>query len=228
MAITVLIACRNNLATDLLCGSFDRQPKHFKVVGSAHALKDFLKLVAEHQLDVALISVSLGSSPTGGIQALRELSLARASTRSIVLLDRSDPDQVVEAFAHGARGVFCKSENVKTLCKCVRCVYAGQVWADSTQLSWIIEALGGRDKVHIVDAKGAALLTKREEQIVRMVAEGLPNSEIWTALSLSPHTVKNHLLNIYNKLGVSTRAELQLYASASRDAARSGDDPSVR
>jgi DNA-binding NarL/FixJ family response regulator len=226
MPITILVAGRDNLTNDTLCRSFHRHRNDFKVVGSAHTVKDFLKLVAEHQPDVALISVNLGSTPMGGIQALRELSLTHASTRSIVLLDRSDPDQVVEAFTHGARGVFCKVEDFPTLCKCVRCVYAGQVWADSTQLRWVIEALGDRDKVHIVDAKGAALLTKREEQIVRMIAEGLPNSEICTALSLSPHTVKNHLLNIYNKLGVSTRAELQLYASGSRDVARGGGDPS--
>jgi DNA-binding NarL/FixJ family response regulator len=225
VAIAVLIAGRNNLANDLLFRSFDRHRKQFKVVGFAHTVKDLLQLVAERRPDVTLISANLGSSPLGGIQALRELSLTRASTRSVLLLDSSNFEQVVGAFMYGAKGVFCKSADFQALCKCVSCVHAGQVWADSAQLRWITEALEDRGKVHIVDAKGAALLTQREEQIVRMVAEGLPNREICTGLSLSPHTVKNHLFNIYNKLGISSRAELQLYASGSRDVARDRDDP---
>ena len=225
MPIKVLIAGRNNLTNDALSRSFRQRPKRFKVVGSAHTVKDLLKQVAEHQPDVALISVNLGGSPMGGTQALRELSLTpHASTRAIVLLDKSDFEQVVQAFLHGARGVFCKSQGFPALCKCVSCVHAGQVWADSNQLGWVIEALGDKGKLHIVDAKGAALLTKREEQIVSMIAEGLPNSEICRTLSLSPHTIKNHLFNIYNKLGISNRAELMLYALASRDLARGGDD----
>ena len=227
MPTTILIAGRNNLANDVLYRSFDRNRKQFKVVGLAHTAKDFLRKVAELQPDVALVSVNLGSSSLGGIQALRELTLTlHAPTRAIVLLDESDTEQVVQAFLNGAKGVFHKGGDFRALCKCVRCVHAGQVWADSTQLRWVLEALEDRGRVHITDAKGAPLLTPREEQIVRMVAEGLPTSEICTALGLSPHTVKNHLLNIYDKLGVSTRAELQLYASARRDSARGGNDPS--
>ena len=225
-AITILIAGRNNLANDLLYQSFDRRRKQFKVVGFAHTVKDLLQLVPDCRPDVTLISANLGSRPMGGIQALRELSLAQASTHSVVLLDSPDSDQVAQAFLYGAKGVFCKSEDFRTLCKCVCCVHAGQIWADSTQLRWVMEAFKDREKIHIVDAKGAGLLTPREEQIVRMIAGGLPNIEICTALGLSPHTVKNHLFNIYNKLGISNRAELQLYASGSRDVARDGDDPS--
>jgi DNA-binding CsgD family transcriptional regulator len=78
----------------------------------------------------------------------------------------------------------------------------------------------------MVSAKGSPLLTEREEQIVRMIVEGLPNREISKTLGLSPHTVKNHLFRIYNKLGISTRAELMLYALASRDVPQGGNDPS--
>lgn len=225
MPITVLIAGRNNLANDVLCRSLNRHHKQFKVIGFAHTVNDLLKKIADYRPDVTLISINLGSSPIAGIQALRELSLTGLSARTVVLLDCSDPAQVVEAFSHGARGVFCKNEDFATLCKCIRCVHAGQVWADSTQLHWVLQAFQRKRMIHIVSAKGTPLLTKREEQLVRMIAEGLPNNEICTDLGLSPHTVKNHLFNIYNKLGISNRAELQLYASGSRDAARGGDDP---
>jgi DNA-binding NarL/FixJ family response regulator len=134
----------------------------------------------------------------------------------VVLLDCSEPGRVIEAFAHGARGVFCMSEGFEVLCKCVRCVHAGQVWADSSQLGWVVEALRERERGRIISATGTPLLTKREEQIVGMAAEGLPNSEICAHLGLSAHTVKNHLFRIYEKLGVSNRVELVLYAHSYR------------
>jgi DNA-binding CsgD family transcriptional regulator len=99
-------------------------------------------------------------------------------------------------------------------------VHDGQIWADSSQLRWICETLGERDPARIVNAKGIPLLTKREEEIAHMVAEGLPNHEISSQLGLSPHTVKNHLFRIYEKLGISNRVELVLYALSSHDGSR--------
>jgi DNA-binding CsgD family transcriptional regulator len=69
----------------------------------------------------------------------------------------------------------------------------------------------------VVSAKGIPLLTGREEQIVNMVIEGLPNHEIAVKLGVSIHTVKNHLFRVYEKLGVSNRVELVLYAQSSRE-----------
>jgi DNA-binding NarL/FixJ family response regulator len=224
MCISLLVAAPSTLVNDALCRGFNQRRKHFNVVGSAHNRKDFLKQVAEHQPDVALIDANLENKPGGGLQALRELSLARSSTRAIVLLDCSESKQVVEAFSQGARGVFCKDEGFTALCECIRSVYAGEVWADSAQLGLVVQALRERKPIRIVSAAGTPLLTKRQEQIVRMVADGLPNSEIRTALGLSPHTVKNHLFHIYNKLGISNRAELLLYALASRGVPQGRDD----
>jgi len=68
----------------------------------------------------------------------------------------------------------------------------------------------------VVSANGLSLLTQRQEQIVNMVLEGLPNHEIAEKLHLSAHTVKNHLFRIYEKLGISNRTELILYAQSSR------------
>jgi DNA-binding NarL/FixJ family response regulator len=216
--VSLLIAVPSTLANEVFCRAFKQRRKQFNVVASALTRKDLLEKVAEHQPDVALISVSLEDEPTAGLQVLRDLRLARSSTRVIMLLDSSEPDQVIEAFSHGARGVFCNSQGFEALCKCIRSVHAGQVWADSSQLRHVVQALGEREPVRMVSATGTPLLTKREEQIVRMVAEGIPNSEISTTLGLSVHTVKNHLFRIYEKLGVSNRVELVLYALSKRDA----------
>jgi DNA-binding NarL/FixJ family response regulator len=225
MGISLVVAAPNALGNEMLCRAFKQRGKEFKVVACAVTRKDLLKQVAEHQPDVALFSASLEDESTAGLQALRELRLTRSSTRAIVLLDCSEPEQVIEAFSHGARGVLCKSEGFEVLCKCIRSVHAGQVWVDSSQLQWVVQALGEREPVRIVSATGTPLLTKREEQIVRMVAEGLPSSEISRSLRLSPHTVKNHLFRVYEKLGVSNRVELVLYALRKRDAPGGGDDP---
>ena len=80
------------------------------------------------------------------------------------------------------------------------------------ELHWVLKALMDRHPVRVVSALGNPLLTQRQEQIVRMVVEGLPNGEISSKLHVSPHTVKNHLFRIYEKLGVSSRVELILYA----------------
>jgi DNA-binding NarL/FixJ family response regulator len=218
--ISILVADRNNLATDALRRALSQHYKQFKVVGCAYTGKDLLKQAAESQPDVTLVSANLEGKPAEGLRALRELHLTRPSTQAIALLDCSDPELVVEAFSCGARGVFCKSEGLPELRKCIRSVYAGQVWADNRQLQSVVQALQKRGMIRIVSAKGTPLLTKREEQIVGMVAEGLSNNEIRRNLGLSPHTVKNHLFHIYNKLGISNRAELMLYALASRDVLR--------
>jgi DNA-binding NarL/FixJ family response regulator len=217
VAITLVVAAPSALTSEVLCRAFNQRRKQLNVVAFALSRKDLCKQVAERKPNIALISARMEDDPTAGLHALQQLRLARSSTRAIVLLDCSEPEQVIEAFSHGARGVVRMSEPFEVLCKCIRSVHAGQVWADSSQLRSVVQALGEREPVRIISAIGTPLLTKREEQIVRMVTEGLPNSEISKSLRLSAHTVKNHLFRIYEKLGVSNRVELVLYALSKRD-----------
>ena len=92
--------------------------------------------------------------------------------------------------------------------KCLRRVHEGQIWANSEQMGLLAQAFASSDTVHAVDARGMNLLSKRETEIVRSVAEGLTNREIAERLGLSPHTIKNSLFRISDKLGVSNRVEL--------------------
>ena len=225
MAISVIVAGRNAMATESLCAVLKKHRKYFDVVGTALSSKELLKQVAEHQPDVALVSAELQDGPTAGLRALRELHASKNATRPVVLLDSPDLGKAVDAFSAGARGVVCKTSSLSVLCKCLRAVHDGQIWADSSQLRWICETLGKWEPAHIVSAKGIPLLSKREEQIAHMVAEGLPNHEISSKLGVSPHTVKNHLFRIYEKLGISNRVELVLYALSKRDASTGRDDP---
>jgi DNA-binding NarL/FixJ family response regulator len=118
----------------------------------------------------------------------------------------------VEAFRSGARGVFSRDDSFELLVRCAQRVHEGQVWANNQQLQFAIEALTESAPSAIVDAKGAHLLTKRELSVVQLVAEGLSNRDISHELRLSEHTVRNYLFRIFNKVGVSTRLELAIYA----------------
>jgi len=208
----IIVAARTPLACQLLSRALTGCGKQFNVVGCAQTKEELLRAVSDHRPDVAVLNSLLQNDPQGGIKALRELSLSGFSVHPIVVLDKDEPEQVVEAFAAGAEGVVCSTDHFKTLCKCIRCVEAGQIWASNQELHWILKALTDRHPVRVVSALGNPLLTPRQEQIVRMVVEGLPNGEISSKLRVSPHTVKNHLFHIYEKLGVSSRVELILYA----------------
>lgn len=140
------------------------------------------------------------------------------------MIDQPEPELVLEAFRAGARGVFtCYESQFDALCKCISCVHGGQVWANAQQLNCLVDALAQAHTVRLADARqGSNLLSKREQQVVLLVAEGLSNHDIAQQLRLSDHTVKNHLFHIFEKLGISNRVELVLYAvSHSKRAAMS-------
>jgi DNA-binding CsgD family transcriptional regulator len=114
--------------------------------------------------------------------------------------------------------VFSKNEPADVLSRCVRCVHHGQIWANSHQLAVAVEALASAPVVRAVNAHGLNLLSKRELQVVRSLAEGLTNREIAERLKLSQHTVKNYLFRVFDKLGVSSRVELLFMTLSQADA----------
>ena len=136
-----------------------------------------------------------------------------------MLLDASERTPIIEAFRCGARGVFCRTEPLKLLAKSIRCVHEGQIWASSSELQFLLEAIAEPVPMSFVSANGDALLSTRELDVVRCVAEGLSNREIAQRLTLREHTVKNYLFRIFDKLGVSSRVEVVLYALGSQNQA---------
>jgi DNA-binding NarL/FixJ family response regulator len=212
----MMIAGETPLDSQLLARALKPHAREFSVVGCGHAATLFSVLGFYPQPQVALISEGFGGSPTGGLEALRTLRSSAPTIRSILLLRERQPQQVVDAFSAGAKGVIAKTDPLEVLCKCIQCVHAGQVWASSRELEWVLQALCEREPARIVNLVGLPLLTERQEQIVNMVAEGLANHQISSKLHLSGHTVKNHLVRIYDKLGISNRVELVLYATNNR------------
>jgi len=160
---------------------------------------------------VAVISLALKSDDLGGLKLLRRLSGEHPNLNCVLLLDEDDREIVVEAFRSGAVGICERNKPCENLCKCILCVHNGQVWASSQQLRYILGALVRGMPPFVTDTKGEILLSRREHEIVSKVAEGMKNREIAEMLGVSEHTVKNHLFRIFDRLGISSRAELILY-----------------
>ena len=213
--LRILLADSNLMACRLLAQAIEMQPD-FVVVASVVDCRSLLDSLRQHQPDVALIGAHLQEGPLSGFTCLPQLRAEFPALRWIMLLDRTEPELVVDAFRAGTRGVFARSDSdISLLCKCIRRVVEGQVWADSTQLHYLLEAFSsGRTDGEQPRERALSLLTAREETVVRLVAEGMGNREIAQHLKLSEHTVKNYLFRIFEKLGFSNRVELVLYAIA--------------
>ena len=214
--ISVVLAVHSKMGCEAYGRALESRSRLLSVVAYAQTTEELLKRVAEHRPDVTVISSQLRGDTEAGLKALQELRASGATTCPIMLVDYSSPKLVTAAFSAGAKGIVCKDEPIEVLRKCIQRVHSGQIWATSQELKWVLKSLEEREPVHVLNVLGIPLLTEREEQIVHLVAEGLPNAEIASKLSVSSHTVKNHLFRIYEKLGVSTRSELILYALSNR------------
>src|SRR5262249_2720527 len=181
--------------------------------------------VAPWPADVVL----LGDGPSDHdnlIQILRTLHNHHPHVGLILLLDRYDRSLVVDAMRSGARGLFCRaSQPFRALCRCITVVHQGQFWANTEQIGYLVEALSLNFFPRVVNAKGVGLLTAREVQVVDLVVEGISNREMAQQLDIKENTVKKSLQRIYDKLGVSNRVELVLYALTHRGTERTNSVP---
>src|SRR5277367_5315879 len=205
--IRVLVADNTRIHTQLLADALkrDRGLDVLSADSDSHAL---IATAAAHKADVLVISSNLDEESHRAFEVVRELRASHPQIRAVMLLDSSKREFILNAFRAGARGIFSRHESVDSLCKCVRTVYEGQIWATSPQISFAVEALASSPTVRAVDAKGLDVLSKREMEVVHCVAEELTNREIAERLGLSQHTIKNYLFRVFDKVGVSGRVEL--------------------
>ena len=205
--IRVLVADGSPIHTQLLAKAIGEN-RGIKVVGFTANSVDIANGVIEYRPDILLISANLEEEPNRGFRVLQELQSSHSNLKAVVMLDSSRPDEVVQAFRSGARGVFCRSASLSTLRKCIAVVHRGQIWASSEELGFLIAAFAAAPLVRLIDAKGLSVLSPREHDVVRCLAEGSSNREIAQHLGISQNTVKNYMLRIFDKLGVSSRVEL--------------------
>jgi len=214
--ISVLVVTADNMTGELLKNAFAHGRKGFTVETLTGSSQKIIGELGSHGADVASISEELQDGPEAGIKVLQK---ARAShgTPAIMLLQSSKPERVLNAFRDGARGVFYRSHSLKSLSKCIQAVHQGQIWASNEDLEHLIKALSHLKPLHLNNSRGTPLLTRREEDVVRLVADGLKNREIAQRLKVKEHSIRNYIYRIFEKLGVSSRVELILYVFSHRD-----------
>lgn len=208
------------LQCELLANAL-RKDREFHILATAPDSKQLFRCINEFQPSVAVVSVDLQDGPGTGLSVVTEAHAKSRRTQCIVLLNRSDRNLVVTAFRNGARGIFFRAQPIEQLRKCIRVVHQGQIWADTREMNYILEAFGHIGPSHLFNQDQKSVLTRREEEVARFVAEGLTNREIAEKLHLSEHTVKNYIFNIFEKTGVSNRVGLVLYAMSQRDGLKS-------
>jgi DNA-binding NarL/FixJ family response regulator len=224
--ISVLVVTADNMTSELLKNAFAHGRKGFKVETLTGTSQKIIGELGEHKADVALISEELQDGPHAGIKVLQKARGSQGPS-AIMLLQNSEPERVVSAFRDGARGVFYRSHSLKSLSKCIQVVHQGQIWASNEDLEHLIKALLNLKPLHLGNSQGMPLLTRREEDVVRLVADGLKNREIAQRLKVKEHSIRNYIYRIFEKLGVSSRVELILYVFSERDGDSSSASSSI-
>ena len=217
---SVLISEASKMYCDLLSMAFLAVPERFEVVATASNTAEILALVQEHRPKVAIVSDNLEDGPLAGLRLLPEIRRTNPETRILVATSSADRELVIEAFRFGADGVFCRTSPFDLLCKSVDALAKGQIWANATELRYVLDEFTRAPKQRKVDPTVENGMTKREADVVRLAVEGLSNREIARELGLTEHTVKNYLFRIFDKLGVSNRVELVLSCLRQEEAAR--------
>jgi DNA-binding NarL/FixJ family response regulator len=180
------------------------------VVGTAADGDDAMKLVAELEPDLLLLDLAMPK--VAGLVALRELREQATPTRIILVTAAIDRTEIMTALQLGAQGVVLKESASEVLFKSIRAVMAGEYWVGRKRETDLAATLRDLAASHPRQSRKQFGLTPRELEIISVILGGYSNSDIAAKISISEKTVKHHLTNIFDKLGVSNRLELALFA----------------
>ncbi|MGE5111409.1 MAG: response regulator [Acidobacteriaceae bacterium] len=205
----ILIADDHTIFRDGLRRLLESEPE-FQVTGEAGDGVEALQLAHQLKPDILLLDLAMPRMP--GLETLRELSSQGAQVKTILLTAAIEKRQIIEALQMGARGVIMKDAATTLLMKGIRTVMNGQFWVGREAVADMVTYLREKAAQQPPPPAKAYGLTKRELEILSTIVSGLSNKEIAQKFSLSEDTVKHHLTNIFDKVGVSSRLELALFA----------------
>jgi len=211
-AIPVLIADSNRMQAQLLTSALRRRSE-FHVSTCATDVNSVLEALTDAPPKVVIFSLNHSISTAGQMGTLRAVHLSHPQIAKVLLVESSNRDQVIHAFRSGVRGIFCiANAHFRLLCRCIERVAEGEVWASAEEIRYLLDLVSEVPSLRVLNSRGRDIITPREEQVVALVAEGLSNRHIARELNLSEHTIKKYLFRIFDKLGISSRVELVLYA----------------
>src|ERR1035437_8700431 len=214
--IRIVVADDHPIFRDGLCKLLALE-EDFEVVAQAQDGRQVLDVLQQYEPDILLLDLKMPG--LDGLSTLQRLQVVKNKTRVIVLTASDDKNEFVQAMKLGTSGIVLKQTATELLIKSIRKVHAGEIWLDSHTTAAVIRQFVAADDPPPQLApsipgreRERSPLSERQREIVAMVAQGLKNKEMAEKMFISEQTVKNHLHNIFDKLGVSDRLELALYA----------------
>jgi two-component system, NarL family, nitrate/nitrite response regulator NarL len=211
VAIRIVLADDHPIVLQALQHLFTRQGD-VDVVACCVDARSALDAVRTQAPDVALLDLrmpGIDGEEFGGLRLLADIARERPECRRAVLTASITNEQVLEVLRLGASGLILKDSPPDRLVECVRRVHAGEQWLDPDSVSDALREVVNREAIR---GEVSQMLTAREIEIARMVAQGLRNRVISERLGIAESTVKVHLYNIYQKLEIEGRVELVLFA----------------
>ncbi len=187
-----------------------------EVVAEAGDGREILQMVQECEPDILLLDLRMPNMD--GLAVMRSLQQLDLHTKVIILTASEDKNEFVNAMKLGCSGIVLKQTSPELIVKSIRKVHAGEIWLDSHTTAAVMRQFAAAPSEPAPAGAGASKgrerspLSAREREIVMLVAQGYKNKEMAEKMFISEQTVKNHLHNIFDKLGVSDRLELALYA----------------
>ena len=216
--IRIVVADDHPIFRDGLCKLLALEDD-FDVVAQAQDGRQVLDVLQQTEPDILLLDLKMPG--LDGLGTLQRLQVSKGKTRVIVLTASDDKNEFVQAMKLGTSGIVLKQTATDQLIKSIRKVHAGEIWLDShTTAAVIRQFVANEDAAPMPPPqisgppreRERSPLSQREREIVALVAQGFKNKEMAEKMFISEQTVKNHLHNIFDKLGVSDRLELALYA----------------
>src|SRR3984957_1946268 len=214
--IRIVVADDHPIFRDGLCKLLALE-EDFEVVAQASDGRQVLDVLQQHEPDILLLDLKMPG--LDGLATLQRLQAVKNKTRVIVLTASDDKNEFVQAMKLGTSGIVLKQTATELLIKSIRKVHAGEIWLDSHTTAAVIRQFVANDEAPVPQQASSSVrererspLSQREREIVALVAQGFKNKEMAEKMFISEQTVKNHLHNIFDKLGVSDRLELALYA----------------
>jgi DNA-binding NarL/FixJ family response regulator len=187
--------------------------KDIEIVGEATDGRQVLQMIQELNPDILLLELRM---PTvDGLTILQNMQLNGSQTRVILFTFAGDRNEFVQAMKFGCSGILPKQGPMQLIANSIRKVHEGEIWLDAATTAAVMKQFASpaeRLRASGTKVRERSPLSNREREIVQLVAQGYRNKEMAEKLFISEQTVKNHLHNIFEKLGVADRLELALFA----------------
>src|SRR5205085_8236665 len=171
--VRVCIADATRMSTQSTAAALKRYCKKLDIHSFAGSSSEVFLELKNSRPDVAVISAQLEDGRLAGFKVVHQLLASNLKIPSVMLLDSDERDLVVDAFRAGARGIFCRGSSFNALPRCIRRIHQGQIWISNTELEFLLELVTNLKPFQIQNADAKALLTPREREVVRLVAEGM-------------------------------------------------------